>query len=92
MEKGASPSKKIEDLSKPTPKQPFKLIPGMVVLVKDPEGKIGKGLHVITEYGHMSLNWIAVAPMFGEGQPAMARTEWITVIPAKDLTITYLPQ
>lgn len=104
MEHGASASKKIKDLTSaeidllskstpPKPSQPFVFKPGMVVLVKDPDDTDKfKGLYVIVEYGHTDLNWINIAPMFGEGKLEMARTEWVTVIPAKDLTITYLPQ
>lgn len=66
--------------------------PGMVCLVKHPDypGQF-KGLHAIIEHGNSDLNWIAVAPLFG-GPAATVKTTYVTVIPQKDLTITYLPQ
>ena len=68
------------------------LRPGTVVLVKNPEYPDKyKGLWTVIEHSHTGLTWVSVAPLFG-GIPKTVQTKFITVIPEKDLTITYLPQ
>lgn len=70
------------------------LRPGTVVLVsvKNPQDPDQfKGLFTVIEHGHTALTWIAVAPLFG-GAAATVKTEYVTVIQPKDLTIAYLPQ
>lgn len=62
---------------------------GSIVIVKDPHGTIPKGklFMVVKQYGIT----VDIAQLF-VGTTYAAHKSWLTVLPEKDLTITYLPK